>query len=148
MIPVKKHLRDLQRIQNPMARAGYLRLDKNESIVGFEEKFVESLRQEITSDFLTTYPEVSPLYQKIARWIGCNQENIYITTGSDAAIKSVFEVFVEPGDTVALLSPTYAMFYVYTEMFQGHLIKIRYKTGLSLSSAKDFNFLGGLAVST
>ena len=134
MIPVKEHLKDLQRIQNPVARAGYLRLDKNENIVGFEKELIDILRKEITSDFLTTYPEVNPLYQKIARWIECNQENIYITAGSDAAIKSVFEVFVEPGDAVALISPTYAMFYVYTEMFQGRLIEIRYKKGLSLST--------------
>ena len=134
MIPVKEHLRDLQRIQNPMARAGYLRLDKNENIVGFDKGFVARLRKQITSDFLTTYPEVNTLYRKIAGWIGCHQENIYVTAGSDAAIKAVFEVFVEPGDTVALLSPTYAMFYVYTEMFQGRLREIRYKDGLSLST--------------
>lgn len=134
MIPAKEHLRNLQRVQNPVARAGYLRLDKNENIIGFGEEFVASLRKEITSDLLTTYPEVHPLYQKIARWLGCNQENIYITAGSDAAIKAVFEVFVEPGDTVALLSPTYAMFYVYTAMFQGRLIEICYKEGLSLSA--------------
>jgi len=134
MIPAKKHLRDLLRVRNPVARARYLRLDKNENVLGFEEEFVEKLRQEITSDFLTTYPEVDSLYQKIAQWIGCNRENIYITAGSDAAIKSVFEVFVEPGNTVALLSPTYAMFYVYTQMFQARLIEIRFKKGLFLSA--------------
>jgi histidinol-phosphate aminotransferase len=134
MIPVKEYLKHLQRVQNPSARGGYLRLDKNENIIGFEKEFVESLRQEITSDFLTTYPEVDPLYTKIAKWIGCNKENIYITAGSDAAIKAVFEVFVEPGDAVVLLNPTYAMFYVYVEMFQGRLITIDYKEGLSLSA--------------
>lgn len=134
MLPAKKHLKDLQRIQNPGARAAYLRLDKNENIVGFDKEFVDSLRKEITSDFLTTYPEVHTLYQKIARWLGCQPENIYVTAGSDAAIKAVFEVFVEPGDAVALLSPTYAMFYVYTRMFQGRLIEIGYKAGLSLST--------------
>ena len=134
MIPVKEHLKHLRRTQNPVARAGYLRLDKNESIIGFEKELVASLRKEITSDFLTAYPEVNTLYQKIARWLGCTQENIYITAGSDAAIKAMFEVFVEPGDAVALLSPTYAMFYVYTKMFQGRLIEIHYKEGLSLSA--------------
>lgn len=134
MIPVKEHLKHLQRIQNPSARAGYLRLDKNESTVGFEKEFVESLRQEITSNFLTTYPEIDSLYPKIANWIGCNKEDIYITAGSDAAIKNVFEVFVEPRNVVVLLDPTYAMFYVYVEMFQGRLMTIGYKEGLSLSA--------------
>ena len=134
MIPVKKHIEDLWRVRNPVARAGYLRLDKNENVIGFEEAFVEKLRQEITSEFLTTYPEVGPLYQKLALWIGCNRENIYIAAGSDAAIKSVFEVFVEPGDTVALLSPTYAMFYVYTQMFQARLIEMRFNENLFISA--------------
>ena len=134
MIPIKEHLKRLERVQNPVARGGYLRLDKNEGIVGFDKEFMENLRREITADFLTTYPEISSLYPKIARWIGCRQENIYITAGSDAAIKAVFEVFVEPGDIVALLSPTYAMFYVYAEMFQAHLVEIHYKEGLSLST--------------
>lgn len=134
MLPVKEHLKSLERIQNPAAaRIKFLRLDKNENILGFPSEFMDILHREIAPDFVNTYPEIDSLYEKIARWVGCRRENIYITAGSDAAIKATFEVFVEPGDKVALLSPTYAMFYVYINMFQGHLIEIRYKTGLSLS---------------
>ncbi|UCD55137.1 MAG: histidinol-phosphate aminotransferase family protein, partial [Candidatus Omnitrophota bacterium] len=64
--------------------------------------------------------------------LGYSEDNIYITAGSDAGIKSVFEVFVEKEDSVALLDPTYAMFYVYTRMFQANLLKINYKKDLSL----------------
>ena len=135
MIPIKEHLKSLERIQNPSEkRLEFLRLDKNESVLGFPPEFMEILRREITPDFVNTYPVIDPLYEKIARWVGCRRDNIYITAGSDAAIKSTFEAFVEPGDEVALLSPTYAMFYVYTRMFQGELIEIGYKKGLSLSS--------------
>lgn len=135
MLPVKEHLKNLERSQNlTEARTKFLRLDKNESILGFPPEFLEILRREIAPDFVNSYPELVPLYEKIARWVGCSRENIYITAGSDAAIKATFEVFVEPGDKVALLSPTYAMFYVYTRMFQGQLIEISYKEGLSLST--------------
>lgn len=133
-LPVKKHLISLERIKNPAKnRLEYLRLDKNENISGFSQEFIEVLKEEVNSDFLTAYPEIDPLYKKIAGWLGCGKENIYITAGSDAGIKAVFEVFIERGNTVVLLNPTYAMFYVYTEMFQGHLIKIDYKEDLSLS---------------
>jgi len=135
VLPVKEHLKSLERIQNPaQMRIKFLRLDKNESILGFPAEFVDILRREIAPDFVNTYPEIDSLYEKIAGWVGCRRGNIYIAAGSDAAIKSTFEVFVEPGDKVALLSPTYAMFYVYTNMFQGQLVKIRYKEGLSLST--------------
>ncbi len=139
MIPVKEHLRKLERILNPISRSDYLRLDKNENIIGFEKGFIAILRQEITSDFLTSYPEVNPLYQKIARWTGCKPENIYLTAGSDAAIKSVFEVFVEPEDIVALVSPTYAMYYVYAKMFQADIIEIPYHEGLALPPGDILN---------
>ncbi len=135
MIPIKEHLKSLERVQNPAEkRIEFLRLDKNESILGFSPEFMDILRREITPDFVNTYPEIDSLYDKIAGWVGCHRDNIYITAGSDAAMKSTFEAFVELGDKVALLSPTYAMFYVYTDMFQGELIEIRYKEGLSLSA--------------
>lgn len=135
ILPVKKHLIDLERTKNPAkSRLGYLRLDKNENTIGFSQEFIDILKKEVNSDFLTAYPEIGSFYQKIAGWLGCAQENIYITAGSDAGIKAVFEVFVEEGNNVVLCNPTYAMFYVYTKMFQGNLIAINYKEDLSLSA--------------
>ncbi len=135
IIPVKEYLKSLKRVKNPPGeRTKFLRLDKNENTLGFSPGFMKIVRREITSDFVNTYPEIEPLYEKIARWAGCRKENIYITAGSDAAIKAAFEIFVEPGDKVALLSPTYAMFHVYSGMSRAHLIEIRYQEGLSLAT--------------
>ncbi len=134
-IPVKEYLKSLERVKNPLGeRTKFLRLDKNENTLGFPAGFIKILRREITPDFVNTYPEIESLYEKIARWAGCGKENIYITAGSDAAIKAAFEIFVEPGDKVVLLSPTYAMFHVYSGMFRAHLIEIRYQKGLSLAT--------------
>jgi len=143
MLPVKEHLKKLERVPNPAeTRHKFLRLDKNENILGFPPEFMAILRREITPDFVNTYPELDALYEKIARWVGCHRENIYITAGSDAAIKATFEVFVEPGDKVALISPTYAMFNVYVPMFRGQLIEVSYKAGLSLSGEDILKVLG------
>lgn len=135
MLPVKKHLMKLKRVKNPaISRLNYLRLDKNENIIGFPREFVNKVKKEIDSDFLSAYPEIHRLYQKIASGLGFPEENIYITAGSDAAIKAVFEVFVKKGDSVVLPDPTYAMFYVYGRMFQVNLIKVDYKKDLFLSA--------------
>lgn len=136
MIPVKKHILNIQRIGNPELRGSYLRLDKNENIIGFDKDMLEIFKNQITSDFLTAYPELSVLRRKIANFLAVNEKNVYITAGSDAGIKSAFETFVERGDSVALLHPTYAMYYIYTDMFQGNLVRINYKKDLSLT-AKD-----------
>jgi len=145
-LPVKEHLLGLKRVRNPEKRLGegILRLDKNENTVGFPPGFVELLRKEITSDFLSAYPEVDSLYERIATWLGLKVENIYLSSGSDAAIKSVFEVFIDPGDSVLLLSPTYAMFYVYAKIFQAETVEICYKDGLELSADEIIKAINSL----
>ena len=59
----------------------------------------------ITSEFLTAYPEVEPLYKKLAECLDVDQKQIYLTAGSDAGIKSVFEVYVEPSEEVIIIHP-------------------------------------------
>jgi len=134
MYPAKDYLKKIERFGNPKEdRLKYLRLDKNENIVTIDNKFIGLLRKEITSDFLTAYPQIYPLYEKIAHWLGCKEDQVYITSGSDAAIKAVFETTIEPGDSVLLLNPTYAMFNVYVKLFRAKLLEVNYKSGLSLS---------------
>jgi histidinol-phosphate aminotransferase len=129
----RPYLKDIERVDNSKdSRLGYLRLDKNENTVGFDKHFIGLLRKEITSDFLTAYPETYPLYAKIARWLGCGEDQIYISAGSDAAIKAVFETFIEPGDKLFLLKPTYAMFGVYARLFRASTTEIDYDKNLNL----------------
>ena len=136
MLPAKKHLMGLKRTRNfSETRSKYLRLDKNENLMELPGEFIEMAKEIVTSDFLASYPEVESLYGKVSKWIGCKEDNVYISAGSDASIKSVFEVFVEPKDKVILLSPTYAMFYVYSDMFQADLTEIKFDENLEVSTS-------------
>ncbi|MFH1581666.1 MAG: histidinol-phosphate transaminase [Pseudomonadota bacterium] len=133
-LPIKEHLIKLERVLNATgAGPGYLRLEKNEGLVPFPKEFIQEIQRAITADYISKYPELSSLYGSIAGWVGQNRENIYLTAGSDAAIKTVFEVFVSPGDKIAILHPTYAMYYVYARMFQAKLLEIECKEDLSFS---------------
>lgn len=137
MLSPKENLKDLVRIDNPkQSRKGFLRLDKNENFIGFNEEFIKKICSEITSDMITSYPETYILYEKIAEWIGVSEDKIYISAGSDAAIKSVFEVFIEQDDEVIILHPTYAMYYVYAQMFGANLKKIGFDDNLNLDFRK------------
>lgn len=121
------------RISNRTAdRDKFLRLDKNENLIPFSNNFLREARKGITSDFISTYPQLLLLYQKIADWIGHSTGNVYIAAGSDAAIKAVFEAFVLPQDKVLTLYPTYAMFSVYAQIFKTRLLKIEYDRELSI----------------
>ena len=136
-ISPKKHLLELNRVVNEsLDRNEFLRMDKNENLEGFPKETIEEIRKIITSEFLTAYPEVEPLYKKLAKCLDVDQKQIYLTAGSDAGIKSVFEVYVEPSEEVIIIHPTYAMYYVYSKMFQARLTQVNFDEKLSLNPEK------------
>jgi len=142
MLPLKENLKNLIRVQNSIeSRLGYLRLDKNENILPLPSSLLKKFQKQITSDFVSAYPEAGNLYEKIAKHEKCSPHNIYLSAGSDGAIKSVFEAFIEPGDKVLILSPTYAMFYVYAKMFGAELKEIFYEKDLKLSLENIFSVI-------
>lgn len=132
-ITPKRNLDSLVRVESMSGtRQGYLRLDKNENTIGFDDAFIEKICQSITSDLITSYPEVHTVYDKLAKWLHVDGNMIYVTAGSEAGIKSAFEAFVDEGDEVVLLDPTYAMYYVFAEMFGARLKKVKFDGNLQL----------------
>jgi len=134
-LPIKEHLRKVSRVKNSaIKRLDYMRLDKNEGVAVFPPEVIDAFRKEITPDFLAAYPEVDSLQKKIANQLGLETDNVYVTAGSDAGIKAAFEVFAGKGDSVILLDPTYAMFYVYAGIFEVELVKVGFDKNLSLDN--------------
>lgn len=132
---IKKELENIVRLKNPAEPRGqYLRLDKNENLITFPPAFMKKVRQVLTADFISIYPEFDPVYETLAKWLGLKTANLFITAGSDAAIKAVFEVFISKGDKVAVMHPTYAMYYVYSQIFNAEIIKIGYDENLDIKT--------------
>jgi histidinol-phosphate aminotransferase len=137
MISPKKHLLDIQRSPaERYDRTQFLRLDKNEDICGLPEEILQDCLKKIHSDYLSAYPQVYPLYEKLSNYLSISEDHILITSGSDAAIKNSFEVYISPGDEVVIPDPTYAMYGVYAALFEAHLIKIPYDSNLKLPFEK------------
>ncbi|TGL68292.1 histidinol-phosphate aminotransferase family protein [Leptospira kmetyi] len=101
-------------------------LDKNENLDQTLMLSNHEILMEISSNALATYPEAGETYRKLAEWVGVNADSLLLTPGSDGVIRYVFEVFVEPGDTVVHTSPTFAMYPVYSQMFGANAIQIEY----------------------
>ena len=78
---------------------------------------------------VTTYPDTSPLYHRLADYLGISPKSLILTQGSDGVIGSVFRAFIEPGDVVLLTHPTYAMYQVYSSMFGADTAKLEYSAG-------------------
>ena len=132
-INVKKYLKDLKRIRIPEKRNlnEGLRLDRNEKVDIWPKKIVEEIFCQKPEYFLSVYPDQSNVYRKISQFDSIPENTILLTSGIDGGIKTLFEIMTKPGDLVGVVSPTYAMYTVYSKIFQTELININYKSDLS-----------------
>lgn len=137
MVRIKERIRKLNRF--PMvreSRLGYIRADKNEGVPAWGKKALDRVYRSILPEEFSMYPEPWRLYKKLAWYLGIPEERILLTNGSDGGIKSAFEVFVEPGDSVAVFDPTYAMYDVYIQIFGAKKIGIGYKEDFTVNKKK------------
>ena len=116
----KKHLKNLNRTRASVhsIRDDGLYLDRNERVENYSKDVISELLQSISKIQLNKYPELPPFYEKVSNWINIPKEQIYITEGVSGAIKSLMEAFTSPGDNIVCPAPTFALYSVYSEMFQ------------------------------
>ncbi len=100
-----------------LEREDLLRLEKNERTTLFSDDEFEAIMRTIKPFDLVAYSELEPFYETVVESLSIKRENVLITAGSDIAIKTIFETFVEEGDEVINYYPNYAMFSVYSKMF-------------------------------
>jgi len=131
MIAHRPSLDTLVRVENAsFSRHGLLRLDKNEDVAGPPRWLLREAFARLSPAAVASYPEVFPLYAALSAWLDLPQDRLYVSAGSDAAIKAVFEAFARPGEPVAVLSPSYAMYRVYAALFEAPLLEIGYDADL------------------
>jgi len=132
-IPAKAVLHDLWRMPHAVAtREGAELMDRNERTVDFPPEVMEELRRRITPFLLRAYPEPGPLCEKLAVWLDLPSSMLLLSTGADGGLRAVFETFVEPGDGVVGLTPSYGMYPVYCGISGSVYQPVRFNEDLSL----------------
>lgn len=115
---IKPEIRSLVRIRDTFdERFDYLRLDKKERLIPFDAEMLREFKENITFTDLSGYHELGSTYKKLAEYLGVGRDQLLLASGSDLAIKSVYEACLCKGDKVILHRPGYAMFRVYANMF-------------------------------
>ena len=133
-------IKNIYRIRGPaQTRFNYLRLDKNERVSNIKTSFLKNLLNKIRTEHLTAYPETEKLYDLISSKIKVNKRSIVLTAGSDAAIRTCFDLFVGPKDKIITISPTFAMVDIYAKLYRAKQIKIKYDSKLNLDFKKLLN---------
>ena len=108
-------------------RTGKLRLDFNENTVGASPKVVEYLREHLTGDGLSIYPEYSEIKRELAEFFGVDTDDFILTNGTDEAIQVLINTYVDDGDEVLVLQPSYAMYRFYAEVAGASVRAIPYR---------------------
>ncbi len=139
---IREPVKRLQRIRDSYEnRYGMFRMDRNERTWPFSENILDEIRQRITSETLTNYPAIEPLYEKLAEHLGVKEDQIYFHSGSDLVIKSVYETYIEKGDRVLLQNPSYAMYGVYGRLYEADIITQDYNKDICFDLAKYLSII-------
>lgn len=97
-------------------RAGKLRLDFNENTVGASPKVIEYLRERLSEEDLAVYPEYDEVKADLAEFFQVEPDDFTLTNGTDEAIQVLINTYIDDGDEVLLLQPSYAMYRFYAEV--------------------------------
>jgi histidinol-phosphate aminotransferase len=110
-------------------RRNKLRLDFNENTVGASPRVIDFIQRYLTAADLSMYPEYDNAVEDLALHFGVNLDELTLTNGTDEAIHSLIGTFVEPGDEVLLLKPSYAMYRFYAQLAGAKVRELDYRTG-------------------
>ena len=113
-------------------RAGFVSLDRNERLSPLPEPVIEAVRAGIDSTLLTDYPSLDELYADLVRLLDAPRDRLLLTAGSDAAFRALHQAYVRAGDRVVMLDPSYAMYPIYSRMFDAEPVQVPFRDDLSL----------------
>ena len=107
-------------------RDGKLRLDFNENTVGCSPAVIEFLREHLTAPKLSIYPEYVDAMRELADFFGVSEAEFTLTNGTDEAIQVLVNTFIDDGDEVVVLKPSYAMYRFYAEVAGAAVREVSY----------------------
>lgn len=107
-------------------RAAKLRLDFNENTVGCSPRVIAALQQLADPASLAVYPEYGEAKEAIARYFRVTPEQFVFTNGTDEAIQVFINTYVDDGQEVLILKPSYAMYRFYAEVAGARVREVEY----------------------
>lgn len=134
MYYLNPEIKELNRVFDQNKRTGYLRLDLNENPGGLPEEIIKKALDKVNPEFVAQYPETLEFTQTLASYLGTDISNICLVNGSAEGIRYIIEAFTSPGGLIVGVTPTYAMFEVYSEMYGRKYCPVTYTDDLEMTA--------------
>ncbi|MBI3404208.1 MAG: histidinol-phosphate transaminase, partial [Acidobacteria bacterium] len=106
-------------------RAGFLRLDFNENTMGCSPAARRAIRS-MTQEQIATYPEYEATRARLARHFRVHPSELVLTNGADDALRMLFDVFMDRGEKVLLVEPTFNMYRFWANLAASRIVELRY----------------------
>lgn len=135
MYYVNENLVNLNRIFDQNERFEYLRLDLNENPEGLPQEFINEVLSTVTPQLVGEYPETLAFTEFLAERLGTDIEHLSLMNGSSEGIRHIIEAFTSPGGRIVGVTPSYAMFEVYSEMYGRNFVPVAYPEDLHITTA-------------
>jgi histidinol-phosphate aminotransferase len=108
-------------------RLGNTRLDFNENTVGCSPAVAAFLKNEITPERLAVYPDYVAVEESLAAHFQVKPNQFTLTNGTDEAIQVLINTYIDDGDEVLVLRPSYAMYRFYAEVAGAKITEVEYR---------------------
>ncbi len=110
-------------------RRNKLRLDFNENTVGAPPLVLDFIKRYLTAADLSIYPEYDHAFEDLSQHFGVDIDQMTLTNGTDEAIQVLVNTYINPGDEVLLLRPSYAMYRFYAQLAGARVEELDYRPG-------------------
>lgn len=133
MYYLNKNIEKLDRIFDQHQRKGYLRLDLNENPTGLPQSFIDKVLKDVDSEFIAQYPETLEFTETLAKYLNTDIDHINLVNGSSEGIRNIIEAYTSEGGKILGVTPSYAMFEVYSKMYGRNFIPVKYTDDLKIN---------------
>src|SRR5581483_4256348 len=106
MVRVPSRISRVPLYRPPLGARSGVRLDFNENTAGCSPRVLERLKS-LPGAEIARYPEREPVEGAVAKVLGIDAGELLLTNGVDEAIHLLCEAFLEPGDEVLIVVPTF-----------------------------------------
>jgi histidinol-phosphate aminotransferase len=108
-------------------RRNKLRLDFNENTVGASPLVLDFLKRFLTGRDLAVYPEYENALEDLAQHFVVATDELTLTNGTDEAIHLLVNTFIDEGQDVLILKPSYAMYKFYCQLGGANIAEVDYQ---------------------
>lgn len=126
MVRRNKHIDDICRIDTVYSPVNCIRLHASERDQPYSKHMWQQFISNISEQHIRLYPNITQAYDLLEQYTGIEQSHLALYDGSDRALRNIFQTFVEPGSQVLSTAPSFPMYQVYAQMFQGVFYGIPY----------------------